>query len=164
MQRSTLARLASRGMALPPRIVALALALTFGFAAAGCGGKKAESDQGALSKDVQAACTGSALAAAPKLPPSFPQIEQDKLTYTQQSTVGPTNVVEGYFNGDVKDAHEEFEKELKAAGYDILFNELEDHDSEISWKGEERTGQVAMREECGESDKTYVHITNRPAD
>jgi hypothetical protein len=129
---------------------------------AGCGGKK-ESEQEPLEKNVQAACTGSALTAAPKLPPSFPQIEAEKLTYTKQSTAGPTNIVEGYFNGDVKEAHEEFEKELKAAGYAILFNELEEHDSEISWKGEERTGQVAMREECGEGDKTYIHITNRPA-
>ena len=146
------------------RILTLALAVALGFAVAGCGGKKEEADKGALAENVQAACTGTALSEAPKLPPSFPQIEEDKLTYTQQSTVGPTEVIEGYFNGDVKEAHEEFEKELKAAGYDILFNELEDHDSEISWKGEERTGQVAMREECGESDKTYVHITNRPAD
>jgi hypothetical protein len=150
-------------MATPPRILALLLAAALGFAVAGCGGKK-ESENEPLKEDVQAACTGSALSAAPKLPPSFPQIEEDKLTYTKQSTVGPTDVVEGYFNGDVKEAHEEFEKELKAAGYDILFNELEDHDSEISWKGEARTGQVAMREECGEGDKTYIHITNRPAD
>ena len=135
-------------------------------ALAGCGGgeKKGEENE-QPSAAAKAACTGAALADSEKLklPPSFPQIEQEKLTYTKQSTVGPTDVVEGYFNGDVKDAHEEFEKELKAAGYSILFNELEDHDSEISWQGEGRTGQVAMREECGSSDKTYVHITNRPA-
>jgi hypothetical protein len=132
-------------------------------AAAGCGGGGGESEEGELGKQAQAACTGSPLSEAPKLPASFPQIEADKLTYTQQSTQGPTNVVEGYFNGDVKEAHEEFEKELEGVGYEILFNELEEHDSEISWKGEGRTGQVAMREECGDSDKTYVHITNRPA-
>ena len=100
---------------------------------------------------------------APKLPASFPQIEEDKLTYTKQSTQGPTNVIEGYFKGDVKEAHDEFEKELKGSGFDILFNELEEHDSEISWKGEGRTGQVALREECGDADTTYVHITNRAA-
>ena len=37
-------------------------------------------------------------------------------------------------------------KELKAAGYKVLFDELEDHDSEVSWQGEGRTGQVALRE------------------
>ena len=148
------------------RLTLLALAACLGLMVAGCGGgsdKKSTSTESDLNEKAQAACTGSALTEAPKLPASFPQIEEDKLTYTQQSTEGPTNVVEGYFNGDVKEAHDEFEKELKGAGFDILFNELEDHDSEISWKGEGRTGQVALREECGEADKTYVHITNRPA-
>ena len=146
------------------RLTLLALAACLGLMVAGCGGggdkKSEESD---LSEKAQAACTGSALSEAPKLPASFPQIREDKLVYTQQSTQGPTNVVEGYFKGDVKEAHDEFEKELKGVGFDILFNELEDHDSEISWKGEGRTGQVALREECGEADKTYVHITNRAA-
>jgi hypothetical protein len=133
---------------------------------AGCGGggeKKGESEQ--PSAAAKAACNGAALADTEKLklPPSFPQIEQDKVTYTQQSTEGPTNVVEGYFHGDVKEAHDEYKKELQGAGFKILFDELEDHDSEVSWKGEGRTGQVALREECGESDKAYVHITNRPA-
>jgi hypothetical protein len=135
--------------------------------ASGCGGsgKKSEADEqdAALGKEVQAACKGKPLTAAPKLPASFPQIEADKLTYTRQSTEGPTNVVEGYFHGDVKAAHDEFLKELKGAQFKILFNELEEHDSEISWQGEGRTGQVAMREECGSRDKTYVHITNRAA-
>jgi hypothetical protein len=130
-------------------------------AAAGCGG--GESDEGESGEQAQAACTGSPLSVASKLPASFPQIEADKLTYTRQSTQGPTEVVEGYFDGDVEEAHDEFEQELKGVGYEILFDELEEHDSEISWKGEGRTGQVALREECGDSDKTYVHITNRPA-
>ena len=135
------------------------------IALAGCGGgKKTESEP--ANAQAKAACNGAALADTEKvkLPPSFPQIEADKLTYTEQSTEGPTNVVEGYFHGDVTEAHDEFEKELKASGYTILFNELEaPHDSEISWKGEGRTGQVAMRAECGDTSKTYVHITNRPA-
>ena len=130
--------------------------------AAGCGGKKSESG-GALNKEALAACNGSALSAAPNLPPSWPQIETDKLTYTKQETKGPTTIVEGYFNGDIKEAHDEWKKELKASGYKILFDELEDHDSEVSWQGEGRSGQVALREECGSADKIYVHITNRPA-
>ncbi len=132
-------------------------------ASCGGGGEKKSETETPLNKDIQAVCNGSPLTESPKLPPSFPMIEENKLTYTKQSTEGPTDVVEGYFHGDVKEAHEEFEKELQASGYAILFNELEEHDSEISWKGEGRTGQVAMREECAESDKTYVHITNRPA-
>ena len=142
---------------------ALLGALVIVFAGCGGGGKKGETES--VNAQAKAACDGAALADTEKLklPPSFPQIEADKLTYTKQSTEGPTNVVEGYFHGDVKEAHDEFQKELKGAGYAILFNELEAHDSEISWKAEGRTGQVAMREECGSPDKTYIHITNRPA-
>jgi hypothetical protein len=129
---------------------------------AGCGSKKGTESEPADTA-VQAACTGSQLTGALKLPPSFPQIEAEKVTYTQQRSEGPTSIVEGYFNGSVADAHEEYKKELQAAGYKILFDELEDHDSEVSWQGEGRTGQVALREECGDKDKTFVHITNRPA-
>ena len=134
------------------------------IALAGCGSggeKKGETEQ--PTEAAQSACNGAALADSTKLklPPSFPMVEN--LTYTMQSTEGPTDVVEGYFHGDVKEAHDEFKKELQGAGFKILFDELEEHDSEVSWQGEGRTGQVALREECGEGDKTYVHITNRPA-
>jgi hypothetical protein len=145
------------------RFSAMLLVAVLGLAVAGCGGGEKRSEESELGQEAEAACTGSRMAEEPKLPASFPQIEEDKLTYTQQSTQGPTNVIEGYFSGDVEEAHDEFEKEVKAAGYDILFNELEEHDSEISWKGEGRTGQIALRKECGESDKTYVRITNRAA-
>jgi hypothetical protein len=129
----------------------------------GCGGEKSESEEGALNKEALAACNASALAEAPNLPPSWPQIEADKVTYTKQETRGPTTIVEGYFNGDIKEAHDEWKKELQGSGYKILFDELEEHDSEVSWQGEGRSGQVALREECGSSHKIYVHITNRPA-
>ena len=131
---------------------------------AGCGGgggEKTDTDQGrAANAQAQAACDGSPLTAAPKLPPSFPMVENT--TFTKQSIEGPTNVVEGYWKGSVKEAHDEYKKELQAAGYSIVFDELEDHDSEVSWKGEGRTGQVALREECGDRDKIYVHVTDRP--
>ena len=131
--------------------------------AAGCGGKKSESEGSALNEEAKAACTGTALSQAPNLPPSWPQIETDKMVYTKQEEKGPTTIVEGYFNGDITEAHDEWKKELQASGYKILFDELEDHDSEVSWQGEGRSGQVALREECGSADKIYVHITNRPA-
>jgi hypothetical protein len=132
-------------------------------ALAGCGGGGSDesSDEGELNAQAQAACNGSALSVAPKLPASFPQVEN--VTYTKQRTQGPTNVVEGYWEGSLEDAHDEYKKELEAAGFKILFDELEEHDSEVSWQGEGRSGQVALREECGSDDKIYVHITNRPA-
>jgi len=85
------------------------------------------------------------------------------VTFTQQATQGPTEVVEGYFDGDIEAAHDDYKDELKEAGFTILFEEREDRDAEVSWEGESRSGQVALREDCGRSDKIYVHITNRPA-
>jgi hypothetical protein len=126
---------------------------------AGCGGGGSEKE--AANPQAKAACEGSPLSARPKLPASFPEVEN--VTYTKDSTKGPTEVVEGYFEGSVKDAHDKYLKELKAADFQILFEELEEHDSEVSWKSEGRSGQVALREDCGSSDKIYVHITNRPA-
>jgi hypothetical protein len=146
------------------RIALLALLASMLLLVAACGGseKKGEEEEGgAANAQAVAACNGSALTATPKLPASFPMVEDT--TFTKQSTRGPTEVVEGYWTGSLEDAHDEYKKELEAAGYDIVFDELEDHDSEVSWKGDGRTGQVALREECGDSDKIYVHITNRPA-
>jgi hypothetical protein len=145
-------------------LLALTAALVLVVAACGGGGSKesADTDQGGeASAQAQAACDGSPLSGTPKLPASFPMVEDT--TLTKQSTEGPTDVVEGYWKGSLNDAHDEYKRELEGAGYTIVFDELEDHDSEVSWKGEGRTGQVALREECGDSDKVYVHITNRPA-
>ena len=69
----------------------------------------------------------------------------------------------GILPGGIKAAHDDFKRELQGAGFTILFDELDAHDSEVSWKGQGRSGQVALREECGRADKIYVKITNRPA-
>jgi ABC-type glycerol-3-phosphate transport system substrate-binding protein len=138
----------------------LALAGILGLILAGCGGDGG-SDESELSKEAEAACSGSELSEAPKLPASWP--DMGEVTFTQQSTQGPTEVVEGYFDGDIEAAHDDFKRELEAAGFTILFDEVEEDDSEVSWKGEGRSGQVAIRNECGEDDKMYVKVTNRPA-
>lgn len=130
------------------------------FAAAGCGGGGENEESEAANPQAKAACDGSPLQGTPNLPASFPMVENT--TLTKQSKRGPTDVVEGYWSGDVKEAHDEYMKEFEAAGYQVLFEEVEEHDSEVSWKGEGRTGQVALRDDCG-GDKIYVHITNRPA-
>jgi hypothetical protein len=129
------------------------------FLVAGCGGSDGKSSESG--DETEAACTRSALSEAPDLPKGWP--EMGEVTYTQQSDQGPTTVVEGYFDGDIEAAHDDFKRELEDAGFTILFDELEEHDSEVSWKGQGRSGQVALREECGSPDKIYVHVTNRPA-
>jgi hypothetical protein len=140
--------------------IASVVALLVVLVVTGCGGSGG-GKQEAANPQAAAACKGSPLSGTPKLPSSFPRVEN--VTYTKQSARGPTQVVEGYFEGSVADAHDEYLKELKTAGFKILFEELEEHDSEVSWNGEGRSGQVALREDCGSSDKIYVHITNRPA-
>ncbi len=142
-----------RSLMLAGALGALALGLV------ACGGDtKAETD---LDRATRAACSGSPLSKAAKLPSNWPELAQ--VTFTQQATQGPTEIVEGYFEGEIEAAHEEYKRELEEAGFTILFEEREDHDAEVSWEGQGRSGQVALREECGRGDKIYVHITNRPA-
>ena len=61
----------------PTPVVILLAVLALGLTA--CGSKK-ETETDALSEQVQTACTADAMIEAPKLPPSFPQIEADKVT------------------------------------------------------------------------------------
>ena len=138
----------------------LALVGVLGLLLAGCGGGGGDSAS-ELSDEAEAACSGSELSGPPKLPAGWP--DMGEVTFTQQSTQGPTHVVEGYFEGDIQAAHDDFKRELEAAGFTILFDEVEENDSEVSWEGEGRSGQVAIRNECGEDDKMYVKVTNRPA-
>jgi hypothetical protein len=142
------------------RLLVLLGVLVIGLATA-CGGSDNGGEESELSDEAQAACTGDPLSEAPTLPQGWP--DMGEVTFTKQETQGPTEVVEGYFDGDIEAAHDDFKRELEAAGFTILFDELEEHDSEVSWKGEGRSGQVGLRDECGDSDKIYVKVTNRPA-
>jgi hypothetical protein len=128
---------------------------------AGCGDDKRSKED--RSSEAELACTSmpvSAADTAPRLPAKFPTF--DSVTYTVVSTQGPTEIIDGYYKGDVAAAHDEVKSALESAGFTILFDELEEDDSEVSWKGQGRSGQVALRMECGDEDKTFVHITNRP--
>ena len=132
---------------------------------AGCGGGSgsdtAQTESRPANPQAKAACAAPPLASKPKLPSRFPSV--DRVTYTKDALLGPTEVVEGYFEGDVQAAHDAYHQALQDAGFAITFNEVEaPNDAEVSWKGQGRSGQVALRNDCG-GGKTYVHITNRPA-
>jgi hypothetical protein len=101
-----------------------------------------------------------ALSGSPKLPAHFPKPEG--VTYRETSAAGPSQVVEGTYDGELDDAYDAYEQAVESSGYDVLFKEKEDEDAEISYDGENTTGQIALRDACGESDKLVVHITNRP--
>ena len=86
-------------------------ALTLGLAACGGDDNKAEGD---LGEQAQAACTGSPLTEAAKLPSSWP--DMGEVTFTQQSTQGPTEVVEGYFDGASRQRTTSSSASFEAAG------------------------------------------------
>ena len=134
----------------------LLAALVLGLAACGGGGESEdEGEEGAA-----VACDGTAITAT-NLPSGFPK--PAGVTYTKTSEAGPSDVVDGYYEGgDLQNAYDGYKEAFTSAGYKILFDEIEDHDSEISYEGDGRTGQVALRENCEEEGRISVHVTNRP--
>jgi hypothetical protein len=137
----------------------LGLAVCLSVLSACGGGDKKTTDGGGTR-----ACDGAALSSdAIKLPADFPIPGEAVLTSSTMD--GPSQVAEGYYEADLESAYNEWRDALEGANYSILFDEIEDKDSEISYKSpdESSTGQIALRSECEEAGRTFVHITNRPA-
>ena len=142
------------------RMRLLALALLSLLALSACGGEsEAEKEREKGKSAFTATCEGSALSGDVGLPSGFPK--PDGVTYLKTSKAGPSNVVDGTYDGDLGDAYDAYETAVKDAGYNILFQEKEEDDAEISYEGGDHTGQIALRDAC-ENDKLAVHITNRP--
>jgi hypothetical protein len=140
--------------------LALLLGLAVAILAAGCGDAQKSSSTGE-SEGSKTACKAAATSAPTGLPAAFPV--PGELTFTEVRKDGPTNVVDGYWTAGIDEAYKEFKDQVEQAGYTVLFDEKEEHDAEISYKGSGRTGQIALRDDCAEADTTRVHITNRPA-
>ena len=138
----------------------LGLVLVIVLTVAACGGSdengEEESEGGA-----KIACSGDPV--TPDLPSDFPEVEG--LTYTKSSTAGQSQIADGYYEGDLEEAYDAFKSAFEGAGYTITFDEIEEDDSEVAYKGgdENRSGIVALRKECEESGRISVHITSRPA-
>lgn len=131
------------------------------LALAGCGGKSDEEKAKEAAAQTSApVCGMSTEVEGSKLPANFPK--PDGVTYRQESTAGPSQVVDGTYAGSLDDAYNAYEQAFESGFYKILFKEKEEKDAEISYEGEATTGQVALRAVCGEDDKLVVHITNRP--
>jgi hypothetical protein len=136
----------------------LVLVAALALLAAGCGGGGGDKS----SEEVDITCEGSALSGDTGLPANFPT--WDEVTLTKKEQQGPTLIVNGWFDGDLKSAHDEYKERFEAAGYTVLFDELEDKDSEVSYKDAQgkTSGQVALRDSC-DNGHISVHITNRAA-
>jgi hypothetical protein len=140
------------------RLVALALFSVLVLSA--CGGEsEAEKEREKGKSAFAATCEGTALSGDVGLPSGFPK--PDGVTYLKTSKAGPSNVVDGTYDGDLDDAYDAYEQAVGDAGYNVLFKEKEEDDAEISYEGGGKTGQIALRDAC-ENDKLAVHITNRP--
>lgn len=111
--------------------------------------------------EAAVACSGDSV--TPNLPSDFPQVEG--MTYTKSETSGPSEVADGYYEGDLQGAYDDWKAAFADAGYTITFDEIEEFDSEVAYRGgaEPRSGIVALRDVCNEDGRISVHITNRPA-
>lgn len=135
------------------------LLMVLAFGAAACGG---ESDQDKATEGSgrgTLTCEGSAMSGAPGLPANFPVLEE--MTLVSATDKGPTHVVDGFAEDEIEGVYREMKDRLQEAQYKILFDELEDKDSEISYQTPNgaREGQIALRT-C-DNGKTSVHITAR---
>ena len=144
------AHLTLRLLALGSAVAAIALV------AAGCGNGGGDKE----SEGSGSACRAAATTAGTGFPAGFPR--PGELTITAAHRDGPTRVIEGYWASGLDEAYNEYKDQIDEAGYTVLFTEKEEHDAEISYKGEGRSGQIALRDDCTESDTTRVHITSRP--
>ena len=137
----------------------VALALVGAFVLAACGGEsEAEKEREKERSAFTAVCEGSAISDS-GLPAGFPK--PDGVTYLKTSQAGPSQVVDGTYDGDLDAAYDAYEQAVEGAGYNVLFKEKEEDDAEISYEGEGHTGQIALRDSC-ENGKLAVHITSRP--
>src|SRR6185312_17009816 len=93
---------------------------------AGCGDK----DKEAAGKAC--AAPPAAMSVSPKLPTGFPAVQG--VTYSTQKQDGPSEIVNGYRDGDVAAAYDVFKSALTAAsGYSVTKSEHEDFDAEVNF-------------------------------
>ncbi|MCW2967510.1 MAG: hypothetical protein JWM71_1282 [Solirubrobacteraceae bacterium] len=107
------------------------------------------------------ACKGPATSKASDLPAHFPTPAE--LVLTKFSKDGPTNLADGYWRGDLDGTYTALQAQVKQAGFELTHTEKDEHDAEINYQGSGRSGQVALHDNCSESETTRVHVTSRPA-
>jgi hypothetical protein len=125
--------------------------------AAACGGEEGEeAEREAAGKECGAA--PAAMSGDPTLPEGFPT--PSEVTYTGEEESGPSNIVEGHWDGEIEDAYEGYKSAFDDAGYDVTKDEREEVDAEVNFAGGGSDGQVKLIQEC--EGRTSVSITIRP--
>ena len=147
-------------MTLRPWFFALALAALLVVVLAGCGGEKDKEESAAGDEGARITCRADAFDGDPKLPDNFPT--PGEFVVTDSTQEGPTQVVVGYWESGLDEAYREWKDQLEEANFNVTFDELEDHDSEVAYEGSGRTGIVQLKDKCEEDEVTYVRITSRP--
>ena len=100
-----------------------------------------------------------ALTRPPKLPGSFPNPRG--VTYTEAEKAGPSDIIHGYFNGDLRTGFRTYRNAFQGSGYDVIKDEQEARDAEVFFAGEGRSGQVRLDADC--AGRTNITITIRPS-
>lgn len=133
------------------------LFLLIALGAAACGG---DDKSGEEPERAKVECEGASVEA--NLPADFPEVAG--VTYTKSTSAGQSTIVDGYYEGSLEDAYENFKTAIRDAGYFVIFDEIEEEDSEVAYSGgdENTSGIVALRENCAQSDRISIHVTNRP--
>jgi hypothetical protein len=145
------------------KLAGLLLAVAIVPVSAGCGGDESSSERAAEgSGRGTITCEGDAVAGSAGLPAAFPELEG--VTFVKQQDNGPTHVVDGYSDESLEGLYNEYKDRFEEEQYTILFDELEEHDSEISYRTMDgkTEGIVALRDGC-DNGNISIHITARPA-
>lgn len=109
-----------------------------------------------------ATCVGPAISDT-GLPADFPV--PDGVTFTAKDTAAATVFLDGYASGDVAGVLKTWTDAVNSAGYTVLSTDDEaPSDAEINYQSADHktSGQIAMRDQCGDGGTIAIHVTNRP--